>query len=216
MTQQDQQEAARQFYYRWKNRGYEKGETQTFWIELLQDVLGFQNVTQKLQFERPVEIGKKDTNFIDVYIPETKVLIEQKSFGCDLDKPQAQHKNRTPYEQAFEYNTHLPNDIKADWIITSNFSEIRIYDMNKSERERTPIIYTLSEIQTKYINLEFLLKKEIKTVSKEMDLSIQAGEIVGRLYDKLYSAYANPDKEVLKSLNVLCVRLVFCLYAEDA
>lgn len=216
MTLQEQNEAARQFVNRWKKRGYEKGDTQSFWIEFLHGVLGFDNVTQRLQFEKQVEIGEKDTNYIDVYIPETKVIIEQKSLKIDLDKPQPHHSNKTPYEQAFEYNTHLTADQKANWIITSNFREIRIYDMNKSERERKPIIYTLDELQTKYSAFEFLFNKEVKTISKEMEVSMQAGELVGKLYDELYKNYAEPNEETLKSLNILCVRLVFCMYAEDA
>lgn len=216
MTLQEQNEAARQFINRWKKRGYEKGDTQSFWIELLHGVLGFDNVTQRLQFEKQVEIGEKDTNYIDVYIPETKVIIEQKSLKIDLDKKQPLHNNKTPYEQAFEYNTHLTADQKANWIITSNFREIRIYDMNKSERERKPIIYTLDELQTKYSAFEFLFNKEVKTISKEMEVSMQAGELVGKLYDELYKNYVKPNEETLKSLNILCVRLVFCMYAEDA
>lgn len=216
LTEQEKRESARRFIQRWNGKGYEKGETQAFWIELLQDVLGFTDVTKKLVFEKQVEIGSKDTKFIDVYIPETKVLIEQKGVNIDLDKIQPAHKNKTPYEQAFEYNTHLTVDEKARWIITSNFKEIRIYDMSKSERERYPVIIMLSDLQSKYPNLELLLDKEVKVRNEEVEISKEAGILVGKLYDKLYAAYVNPDDDTLKSLNVLCVRLVFCLYAEDA
>ena len=50
-----------------------------------------------------------------------------------------------------------------------------------------------------------------------MEISIQAGELVGKIYDEILPLYKNPENvESLKSLNMLCVRLVFCLYAEDA
>ena len=40
---------------------------------------------------------------------------------------------------------------------------------------------------------------------------------MGALYDTLLKQYKDPESpETLKSLNALCVRLVFCLYAEDA
>lgn len=50
-----------------------------------------------------------------------------------------------------------------------------------------------------------------------MEVSIAAGEIVGLLYDALAKQYVDPTTErAMKSLNILCVRMVFCLYAEDA
>ena len=157
------------------------------------------------------------TKRIDAYIPETHVLIEQKSKGKALDE---KIKNSgdielTPYEQAKRYNDNLPYDEKARWILTCNFSEIWIYDMNAKVPE--PVKIHLPELMTKYALLDFLVKKEVKALSHEMEVSIKAGDIVGLLYDALLKQYKDPENErSLKSLNVLCVRLVFCLYAEDA
>lgn len=150
-----------------------------------------------------------------MYIPETRVLIEQKSLGIPLDKPQARHGGKTPYEQAKEYDNYLPYDERARWIITSNFVEIWIYDMNARKPE--PLKLQLSDLQTKYPLLEFLVKKNVKKVTDEMRLSIQAGELVGKIHDRFLEQYNDPlAKHTQRSLNILCVRLVFCLYAEDA
>ena len=75
----------------------------------------------------------------------------------------------------------------------------------------------LDELQSKYHLLAFLVKPEAKALNKEMEISLKAGELVGVLYDAFLKQYKNPnDPETLKSLNKLCVRIVFCLYAEDA
>ena len=73
------------------------------------------------------------------------------------------------------------------------------------------------DIQIKYSLFEFLINKKQQKISQEMEVSIEAGKFVGLIYDALLKQYINPEsEESLKSLNMLCVRLVFCLYAEDA
>lgn len=161
--------------------------------------------------------GDGNTKRIDVYIPETHVLIEQKSLGIALDKPQAVHNGITPYEQAKYYDNYLPFDERARWIITSNFAEIWIYDMNQKKPESAVVKLSLADLQTKYHTLDFLVNRKTKKITQEMEVSLKAGEIVGELYDAFHAQYKNPDEpEILKSLNKLCVRLVFCLYSEDA
>lgn len=228
MTDVEQREAARQFINKWKGRGNEDMDGRSYWIDLLSNVVGMERLTDRIVFEKKVVVdGNKKR--IDAYIPETHVLIEQKSLGIKLDQKihNSGDIDLTPYEQAKRYNDNLPYDEKARWIVTSNFAEIWIYDMNKPVPE--PVKLTLSELQDKYPLLEFFEKKETKELSHEMEVSIAAGEIVGLMYDAFYSQYgikefskddteediAKRDKK-LKSLNALCVRLVFCLYAEDA
>ena len=177
--------------------------------------MGVDHVTDRLDFEKKVIGEDGNVKRIDVYIPETRVLIEQKSLGIALDKPQSGHKGKTPYEQAKEYDNGLPFDEKARWIVTSNFAEIWIYDMN--QKKPAPVKLKLSDLQSKYHMLDFLVNKTAKEVTDEMQISLQAGEIVGLLYDAFHKQYKNQDDpENLKSLNKLCVRIVFCLYAEDA
>jgi len=214
MTDAQQREAARQFFYKWNGRGKEDEDARSYWIDILQNIFGMENVTDRVQFEKKVT-GDKSKKRIDVYIPETHVLIEQKSLGIALDKPQAGHDNKTPYEQAKEYDNLLPYNEKARWIITSNFKEIWIYDMAVMKPD--PVKIDLIDFMAKYHMLDFLQNKEVKKVTDEMEISLQAGELVGQLYDAFLKQYKDPEKEeTLKSLNKLCVRIVFCLYAEDA
>ena len=214
MTDAQQREAARQFFYRWNGRGKEDEDARSYWIELLQDVFGVERVTERVNFEKKVA-GDRSKKRIDVYIPETHVVIEQKSLGIPLDKPQQGHDGKTPYEQAKEYDNLLPYEDRARWIITSNFSEIWIYDMSVMQPE--PVKLTLDDLQAKYHLLDFLINKKENKLTLEVELSKAAGELVGKIRDRFLTQYNDPlAPRTQKSLNVLCVRLVFCLYAEDA
>lgn len=214
MTDAQQREAARQFFYRWQNKGKEDEHARSYWIELLSDIFGVERVTERVEFEKKVA-GEKSKKRIDVYIPETHVVIEQKSIGIPLDKPQPGHDNKTPYEQAKEYDNLLPYTEKARWIITSNFAEIWIYDMAVMQPE--PVKLSLADLQTKYHLLDFLVNKKQNKITEEVELSKAAGELVGKIRDRFLTQYNDPlAKRTQKSLNVLCVRLVFCFYAEDA
>lgn len=215
MTDTEKREAARQFFYKWKNRGREDEDDRSYWIDFLQNVMGVENVTDRIEFQKKVVGPDGNTKKIDAYIPETRVLIEQKSLNIDLAKPQQGHDGMTPYQQAKMYDNSLPVSEKAKWIIISNFAEIWVYDMDTRVPE--PLKFTLSDISTKYSQFEFLTNKAQKTITQEVEISVKAGGFVGMLYDALLRQYINPEsKESQRSLNMLCVRLVFCLYAEDA
>lgn len=216
MTDAEKREAARMFFYRWKDRGKEDEDDRSYWIDILQDLMGLDHVTEKIEFQKKVVGPNGNMKKIDAYIPATKVLIEQKSLNIALDKPQSGHDGMTPFEQAKMYDNSLPHSEKSKWIILSNFKEIWIYDMDEARPE--PLIIDIANLQSQYTLLEdVLIAKEKKTLTKEMELSLQAGDYVGEIYDALLKQYANPeDKETQRHLNVLCVRLVFCLYAEDA
>lgn len=211
-----QNSAVKKFVEYWKGKGDEKQETARFWLELLSDVLGIKDATKFIEFEKPVFIDKTQ-KYIDAYIPSTKVLIEQKSAHIKLNSNAVQSDGEllTPFGQAFRYNTYLPYNEKVRWIIVSNFKEILIYDMNKPNKEPEQIL--LKNLAKEYYRLYFLADEGNEHIQKEMEVSLKAGDLVGKLYDALIKQYKNPNsKESLHSLNVLCVRLVFCLYAEDA
>ncbi len=219
MTDAEQREAARQFVNKWNRRGNEDEDGRSYWIDLLQNVLGMENVTDRVDFEKKVYVdGNKKR--IDAYIPETRVLIEQKSLGKALDQKihNSGDIDLTPYEQAKRYNDNLSFDERARWIITCNFAQIWIYDMNQANsKDIEPLKIELTDLQTKFSRLNFLVKKDVKHLSHEMEISIKAGDIVGKLYNAFIKQYKDPTNEhSLKSLNALCVRIVFCLYAEDA
>ena len=215
MTDAQQREAARQFFYRWNGKGREDEDARSYWIEFLQDVMGVSNVTKRVEFEKKLVGSKGSTERIDVYIPETRVIIEQKSLGIPLDKPQPGHDGKTPYEQAKGYDNYLPYEQRARWIVLSNFAEIWIYDLNQYKPE--PVKIALADLQNKYHLLDFLVNKETKKITEEVELSKAAGELVGKIRDRFLTQYNDPlAKRTQKSLNILCVRLVFCFYAEDA
>lgn len=215
MTAAQQQQAAKKFAAYWKDKGYEKGESQSFWLSLLRDVYGVQQPEQFITFEEQVHLDH--ASFIDGAIPSTKVLIEQKGLGKDLNKPikQSDGTMLTPFQQAKRYITELPLSQHPRWVVTCNFAQFYVYDMERPGGE--PEIIELANLEKEYYRLQFLVDTGSEHLKREMEVSIAAGEIVGLLYDALYKQYTNPQAEQsLKSLNKLCVRLVFCLYAEDA
>ena len=215
MNDTQQKEAAKQFASYWKGKGYEKGESQAFWLSLLRDVYGVEHPEQFITFEEQVHLDH--TSFIDGTIPSTKVLIEQKGLGKDLKKPIKQSDGTllTPFQQAKRYITELPLSQHPRWVVTCNFEKFFVYDMERPGGEPEEIL--MENLPTEYYRLSFLVNNENVHLKREMEVSIAAGEMVGLLYDAFHKQYADPDSEhALKSLNILCVRLVFCLYAEDA
>lgn len=215
MTDREQKAAAKTFAEEWKDKGYEKGQSQPFWLSLLRDVLGIEHPEQYISFEDRVFLGH--TSFIDGYIADTKVLIEQKGSNKSLDEPIKQSDGTllTPFQQAKRYITELPVSKHPRWVVTCNFREFYVYDMEQPSGE--PLKIELANLGRDYYLLQFLVNKENSELNREMEISLQAGDLVGELYDEILKQYNNPDDdEVLKSLNELCVRLVFCLYAEDA
>lgn len=206
---------AKAFAEYWKDKGYEKGESQSFWLSFLRDVLGVAEPEKFIQFEEQVMIDH--TSFIDGHIPATHVLIEQKSRDKDLRKPikQSDGSLLNPFQQAQRYSAGLPYSQRPRWIVTCNFSEFLVYDMENPKGEPEQIL--LKDLEKEYYRLKFITDTGDENIHKEMEVSIQAGNLVGVLYDEILKQYRNPeDPETLKSLNMLCVRLVFCLYAEDA
>jgi len=237
-------QAARKFREFWTlAKDSEVGGYQKFWLSMLGDVLRMEDVMSRISFQSPVQL-KDTTKFLDAWIPETRVLIEHKARGIKLDAPQAGHDGKTPFEQALDYNIARPYSEKARWIVTCNFAEIWVYDMDHPLEDPQKIL--LANLPKEISRLGFLVDTSVKTVrEKEMDISIKAGRIVGELYRALLKRYedgfktgltgltglsvvqspvpknpvnlVNPVKEnCLAALNRLCVRLVFCFYAEDA
>ena len=210
----NRRKAAKEFADFWKNKGDERQETARFWIGLLEKVLGMENPAERIEFEKKVQL--KHTSFIDAYIPETKVLIEQKSVDTDLRKEAKQSDGAmlTPYRQAKRYADEMPNSLRPDWIVVCNFREFLIYDMEKPHDE--PVQVLLEDLPDKFECLQFMVDSKKTSISPEEQISLKAGELVGKLYDALFKEYINPDENSFRSLNILCVRIVFCLYAEDA
>ena len=215
MTDTQRRAAAKQFAADWQGKGYEKGHSQTFWLSLLQKVYGVEEPDKFITFEDQIMLDH--TSFIDGFIPSTHVLIEQKSLGKELNKPikQSDGSLLSPFQQAKRYAAELPYSQRPRWIVTCNFAEFYVYDMERPTGD--PEVIKLCDLEKEYYRLQFLVDTGDTNIKKEMEVSLQAGEIVGILYDALLKQYKDPEAEdTLKSLNALCVRLVFCLYAEDA
>ena len=207
--------AIKDFVQYWQDKGYEKGESQKFWIQLLRDVLNVEHPEQFISFEDKVRLDH--TSFIDGYIPSTKVLIEQKSSDKDLYKPikQSDGSLLNPFQQAKRYISELPVSQHPRWVVTCNFQKFCVYDMERPNGEPQEIL--LKDLEKEAYRLSFLTDTGSEHLRKEMEVSIKAGEIVGLLYESLLNQYIDKTSpETLRSLNILCVRLVFCLYAEDA
>ena len=208
--------AAKAFSEKWKDQGYEKGQTQQFWMELLQKVYGVNDPFSFIEFEGQVK-NLSTTSFMDAYIASTKVLIEQKSIKVDLGDAirQSDGSTLTPFEQAKKYVVDMPVSKHPRWVVTCNFREFRIYDMENPLGK--PEIVALDELEKEYYRLQFLVDDTKELLKKEEEVSMAAGRIIGEIYDAFRAEYVNPDDQnTLRSLNILCVRLVFCLYAEDA
>lgn len=215
MTDMEQKAAAKHFAEYWVGRGYEKGESQPFWLSLLRDVFGVEHPEEYISFEDQVHLDH--TSFIDGYIAESKVLVEQKGINKSLTSAirQSDGSLLTPFQQAKRYITELPLSKHPRWVVTCNFKAFLVYDMERPNGEPEEIL--LENLPTEYYRLSFLVDSKNISLQREMEVSIAAGELVGLLYDAFAKQYVDPESErAMKSLNVLCVRLVFCLYAEDA
>ena len=214
MTIKEQKKSAKQFATDWAGRGDELQETSNFWIQLLQNVFDLTDATKYIEFQKPVQLAH--TKFIDAYIPSTKILIEQKGAEVNLQKKHKQSDGAmlTPYEQAKRYADDLPNSLRPRWIIVCNFQEFLVYDLENPGSAPAQIF--LKDLEKEFHRLSFLVNAESVHLQKEKELSFKSGELVGQLYEKLREQYGDATEEDLKHLNKLCVRLVFCLYAEDA
>ena len=215
-TEKQMAAAAAAFAERWQGRGYERGESQLFWADLLTNVYGVENLPNFIRYEERVSSMVDSTNFIDGHIPSTRVLIEQKSIDKDLRAPvpQSEGGKLTPFQQAKKYVANMPLSQHPKWIVTCNFAEFLVYDMEQPNGEPEQIF--LKDLGKEYYRLQFLVDVKSEHITKEMQVSMKAGEIVGRIYEALLKQYDDNSPEALRWLNILCVRIVFCLYAEDA
>ncbi len=215
MNSTKQKLAAKKFVEHWTGKGYEKGESQAFWISLLRDVFGVEHPEEIVSFESQVKLSS--TSFIDAYIAPTKVLVEQKSIDKDLRAPirQSDGTSLTPFGQAKRYASELPLSKHPRYVVTCNFKSFLIYDMENPQGEPEEVL--LENLEREFSRLNFLVDARSEALKRELEVSIKAGELVGKIYDALVKEFgSSPTAEDLHSLNVLCVRLVFCLYAEDA
>lgn len=206
--------AATEFVTRWQNKGKERSDAQAFWLDLLGSVYGIEHPASFCRFEERTAVN----GLIDVMIPEAKVLVEQKSVGVDLDTPAVRQGRRvTPYQQAKFYADSLPNTERPDRIIVCNFKEFRIHDLNSTRPEKEYISIQLADLPDQVALFNFLVDPGSSRRAKEEQVSIKAGNLIGKLHAGLIDRLDYTlDNEGRHNLSVLCVRIVFCLFAEDS
>ncbi|EEI64201.1 hypothetical protein HMPREF0293_0288 [Corynebacterium glucuronolyticum ATCC 51866] len=147
-------DAARSFVATWSGRGYEKGDTASFWIQLLSQVVGLEDVVTAVHFEERVSTG----GFIDAHIPSAKTLIEQKALGVNLGKPEMrQGRLVTPFEQAKAYADEMKNSNRPDYISVSNFSHFRIHDLDQERPAENYVEFSLEELPEQFHLLDFIV-----------------------------------------------------------
>ena len=217
LTPREQQQAAKKFANDWKDKGKEIGESQKFWCDLLCHVFGVQDFANYIDFE--IKVPLDHSSRADGYISATKVLIEQKSIDKDLKAPikQSDGSLLDPFSQAKRYAMDLGTSKFPRWIITCNFKSFLVYDMENPRKDPEEIL--LKNLEKEYYRLSFLVNDKNIHLQKEFEVSVKAGDIIGELYNLIKAQYHdadNPSPATLRSLNMLCVRIVFCLYAEDA
>lgn len=205
---------AEAFSKRWRERGVEKSDAQSFWTDMLRTIYEYETPESVVQFEQGTEYG----GWIDGVVEHARVFIEMKSRQKDLDDREM-HRGEmvTPFEQAMRYARDVPGHKRPRYIITSNFRSIRVYDLDKPRASENYVEFRLADISNNLTVLHFLEQGISERSMHETQVSWEASKVIGKLYTLLQGQYHDPrSPESQHSLNVLCVRLVFCLFAEDA
>ena len=221
---EERKKGAIKFVNKWKGRGREDEEYTDFWYDLLNMVYGVENPWECFKKQGKVVIEGQHKR-MDLYVTLSKVVIEQKSLGVDLNKKRKQSNGDelTAMRQARNYYFNLNKPERGDYIMACNFDEFQIQDQN--HMEKGIISFHLKDLPDHIDDLEFLIKP-VKTIVQdevvidEESISRTASEFIRTLYSKILYAITNNGKrketpEELHALNVFCVRLVFCLYADD-
>lgn len=212
----DQHKKAAEFIERWQGRGDEKQETQKFWLDFMQNVLYVPDAINNTEFEYRTAGG----GYIDMLCTDSRFLVEQKSKNVDLDKPEERQGTLvTPAEQAVRYSDNLPLSKKPTFICTCNFNTFRFYDLEKDPRaQKSPVEeFTLDKLTEHLTVFRNIFSENRSRNYIEKQLSEKAGLLVANLHNELEKQYVDPNsEEEHHSLALLTVRIVFCLYAEDA
>jgi hypothetical protein len=186
------------FSHKWKGEESERAEAQSFWNDFFH-VFGVDRKRVAV-FEKQVEIsrvGKRlKTGRIDLFW-KGQLLIESKSADADLDKA---------FAQAADYFEGLPERDLPQYIMVSDFARLRLYDLVGGGEWEFP----LKELHKHVKRFGFIAGYTAQEIRPQDPVNIKAAEQMGRLHDRLKaSGYAGHD------LEVLLVRLVFCLFADD-
>ena len=173
----------------------ENAESQVFWHEFFQ-VFGLPK-RRVISFEHNVKkLGNKDGR-IDAFWPGT-LLVEQKSRGKDLD---------AAFTQGNDYFHGLTNDELPRYVIVSDFARIRLVDV---EGELPLLEFALKDLPKHIERFGFIAGYEPRQQREDVPLNQRAVDTLGELHDLLKA-----DGFTGHRLEVLLVRLLFCLFADD-
>lgn len=169
----------------------------------------------------------KDKNIV-------RAVIELKDANTSLDKKQSKRKDYdSPVSQAFSYSSKFD---RCDWIIVSNFKEIRLYhkDRGQAYYETFEILKLSEDIEFKRFyfclskmnlldeNRNSLLDKLIKDTSKnEEDISNEFYKDFKNLRKYLFEHICKYNEKLdkkclLEKTQKLLDRLVFVMFCEDS
>ncbi len=218
----------KQFTNKWKDKGREKQDTHKYWEELIEILLDVKHGRDFVDWEKEVPVpvitteDGKSTKYIDCYLKESKCLVEQKSHNISLDKKllQSDGSELNALEQAQMYYNRLNLSEKGRYTIACNFVEFRIFD--NEHNNQLPVVIQLADLPKrwswKYLR-KILSGDETLNDDVRKDAAAKtASGVVKRLYELLKAEYKEEEltRDVLHQMNVFCVRVVFCLYADDS
>lgn len=211
---------AEAFASRWANKGNENQDTQRFWIDFYQNVLGVEDAVSRLEFEKPVSTdASTHEGYIDVFIPSAKTLVEQKSLGIDLAKEETrQGRKVTPAKQGNAYAQGMPLSQQPRYIIACNFAEFWVFDRDRDSLCREPLFkLPLAELPKNLAAIQFLKGGAEAPATISRAVSVEAGKIMSKLHDQVAEAFDDPDTpENHHALSVLMTRLMFLMFCEDS
>ena len=191
------QDRAVDFASKWQGETYEKGESQSFWSDFL-DIFGIDRKRHGAFFEYAIKKGNGQQGFIDMFWPG-KLLTEQKSGGKDLGKANI---------QAYEYLETMPDHDLPEAIVLSDFANF-VFIVNDGKNEK--VEFMLADLPKHVKLFGFLLGQSSKRLAEEDPVNRKAAESMAHLHNQLRDDnYAGHD------LEVLLVRLVFCMFADDS
>jgi len=189
---------ALEFSRRWADACSERAEAQSFWNEFFA-IFGVDR-KRVASFEKQVTLCRAGTRLrngrIDAFWKGV-LLIEHKSVGQSLERA---------FTQAIDYFEGLPERDLPRYILVSDFARFRLYDLlNNSEVE-----FRLADLHKHVKHFAFIAGYRTQEIAPQNPVNIQAAERMGVLHDLLKdSGYTG------HALEVLLVRLLFCLFAED-
>lgn len=186
---------ALRFSREWADEASEDAEAQTF-LNGFFDVFGVSR-RRVANFERKVKKIDGRDGYIDL-LWKGVLLVEQKSRGKDLDRA---------HSQARDYFHGLTDAELPQYLLVSDFARFRLYDL---DGDASPVEFALKDLHKHVRAFGFIAGYQARTFKDEDPVNIQAAERMGKLHDALKAAgYSGHD------LEVLLVRLLFCLFAED-